>query len=51
MSCFVWKRDIEGTIASESVFIGKQIPVMNEVNVPALFKSVQKLAGKPFTQP
>ena len=36
------------TTASESVFIGKQISVKNEeVNVPALFKSVQKLAGKP----
>jgi hypothetical protein len=42
------KRDIQRTIASENVFISKQISVMNEeVNVPALFKSVQKLAGKP----
>jgi hypothetical protein len=43
----MFEKGYSRTIASESVFIGKQISVMNEeVNVPALFKSVQKLAGK-----
>jgi hypothetical protein len=44
----MFEKGCSRSIASENVFISKQISVMNEeVNVPALFKSVQKLAGKP----
>jgi hypothetical protein len=44
----MFEKGYSRAIASESLFIGKQILVMNEeVNGPALLKGVQKLAGKP----